>query len=340
MKTNKLYYRYLDPCGLFNHVLSLETAVGIQHKTNSDIIFYNDNFNDFFLNKPSNYDNKYSDMIARLKKQRIDDFFTWDSQDRFIFDYDIKRDKLQNIKTYDMFNIFLVDKNKTIKDINEFACNRSPVYFDETEINLKNTLVSYSYFFYHRDIELDTKIGSVSAKKEYKELAKKIADSLEDFDGIHLRMTDFSTYFYTVTQDMFNEAIKSFNSGRKIVISTDDPESSILKGIDNSVILLDKYIYENFFDDFKSLPIHDEIIFGLINNLVMHYSKDFIGTLGSSFTSYIQKNRINMGLNESFKWFNNLNYKKTENYSWTNSSIPDKMKSCWREWEECLLIKD
>jgi hypothetical protein len=339
MKTNKIYYKHLGPRGLFNQVLSLETAVGIQHKSGTDIIFYDDG-KSFWMNKPSSYDQKYNDMICQQTTQKIYDIFTWDSQDRFIFDHNITENNLLNIDKHDMANVFLVDKNKNIDSINEFGGTRYPIYLDGKDINLTNTLVSYSYFLYHRDLELDKKIASVSAKHEYKELAKKIAHSLGDFNGIHLRMTDFPIYVYRVTEEMFNEGIKSLNSGRKIVISTDDPDNYIFNNLDPSVIFLDKYIYENFFDDFKSLPISDEIVFGLINNLVMHYSKDFVGTLGSTYTSYIQKNRINMGLEKSWKFFNDLHYQKTGKYSWTRYPIADNAKGWWREWEESLLIKD
>jgi hypothetical protein len=339
MKTNKIYYKHLGPRGLFNHVLSLETAVGVQHKSGSEIVFYDDG-KMFWINKPSSFDKKYKDMISMQQKQRIDNLFCWDSSNNFTFDYNITENNLTNIRQYDMSNVFLVDQNKEMVNISEFGGTRAPIFLDEKDLNLTNTLVSYSYFLYHRDLELDKKISSVSAKKEYKELAKKIADSLGEFDGIHLRVTDFPIYVYRVTEDMFNKAISSFDSGRKIVISTDDPDSDMLKNIGKSAILLDKYIYENFFNEFKALPINDEIVFGLINNLVMHYSKDFIGTLGSTYTSYIQKNRINMGLNPSWKFFNDLNYQKTGKYSWTRYPIADNAKGWWREWEECLLVKE
>lgn len=338
MKTNKIYYKHLGPRGLFNQVLSLETAVGIQYKANTDIVFYDDD-KMFWMNKPSSYDKTYSNMISQQTTKKVADIFTWDSQDKFIFDYSISSNNLLDIEKHDMANVFLVDKNKNIDNINEFAGTRYPIYIDKKDINLTNTLVSYSYFFYHRDIDLDKKIASVSAKSEYKDLAKKIAYSLGEFDGIHLRMTDFPIYVYRVTEDMFNEAIRSFNSGRKIVVSTDDPDNYMIKNLGESAILLDKYIYENFFDEFRALPINDEIVFGLINNLVMHYSIDFIGTLGSTYTSYIQKNRVNMGLDPSFKFFNDLNYQKSGNYSWTRYPIADNAKGWWREWEECLLIK-
>jgi hypothetical protein len=338
MKTNKIYYKYLGPRGLFNHVVSLETAVGIQHKTNRDIIFYTEN-DPFIIIKPSDYDKKYKDMISTQKLCRIDDIFIWDSQDRFVFDYNLREDQLENIKEYNMFNYFLVDRNKEITKINEFASGRMPLYIDEEDINLTNTLSLYSYFFYHRDAGLDNKIASVLPKTEYLELAKKIAYSLGDFDGIHLRLTDFPTYIYTVTDSMFNEAINSLDSGRKIVVSTDEPDNGILKNLKVPIISLDNYIYENFFDEFKSLPIADEIVFGLINNLVMHYSKDFIGTLGSSYTSYIQRGRANMGLIPSWKCFTDLDYTKTGNYSWTNYPIGNDRKSWWKCWEESLLTK-
>jgi hypothetical protein len=339
MKTNTIYYNELGPRGLFNKVLILETAVAIQHKTNADVIFYA-NEHPFAINKPSNYDEKYKDMIYQQGSFKIDDIFSWDSQDRFIFDSTLRQNQLASVAECNMSRCFLVDKDKEVKNIDEFAGTRYPLYINTDSINFTNTLVSYSYFIYHRDKELDKKISSVSPHKSYLDLAKKIAISLGDFDGIHIRTTDFPIHVYAVTKEMFDEAVKSFKSGRKIVVSTDDPDSHVIKSLRSSAIFLDKYIYENFFDDFKSLPINNEIVFGLINNLVMHYSKDFIGTLGSTYTSYIQKGRVNMGLAPSWKCFNELNYIKTGNYSWTNYPIADNAKGWWREWEECLLIKD
>jgi len=338
MKRNKIYYKYLGPRGLFNQVVSLETAVGIQHKADTDIIFYTEE-HPFVINKPSDYDQKYEDMISPPVLRRIDDIFSWDSQNNFIFDYNLREEDLKHIDKYDMYECFLVDRNKETKNIEEFASGRSSLYIDNKDINFTNTLALYSYFFYHRDAELDKKIASVSPKVEYLNLAKKIANSLEDFDGIHLRLTDFPVYIHTVKKDMFVEAINSFDSGRKIVVSTDDSDNYILKNLNKPIISLDNYIYENFFHDFKSLPINDEIVFGLINNLVMHYSKDFIGTLGSSYTSYIQRGRANMGLTPSWKCFTDLNYEKTGLYSWTNYPVKNDAKSWWKCWEESVLIK-
>ena len=339
MKINTIYYNQLGPCGLFNQVLTLETAVAIQHKADADVILYG-NQNAFAISKPSNYDIKYKDMICPQESFKIDDIFSWESQDRFVFDSILREDQIKNVTQYNMSKCFLVDIDKEIKNIDEFAGTRYPFYINGENINFTNTLVSYSYFIYHREKELDKKISSVSAHKEYVDLAKKIAISLGEFDGIHARMTDFPIYIYRVTKEMFHEAIKYFNSGRKLVISTDDPDNHIFQSLGNSAIFLDKYIYENFYNEFKNLPINNEIVFGLINNLVMHYSKDFIGTLGSTYTSYIQKGRVNMGLTPSWKFFDDLNYQKNGTYSWTGYPVADNAKGWWREWEECLLIKD
>jgi hypothetical protein len=116
MKTDKIYYKYLGPRGLFNQVVSLETAVGIQHKANTDIIFYTEQY-PFVINKPSTYDQRYKDMISTQRLWRIDDIFSWDSQDKFIFDYKLREEDLNHIKKYDMFDYFLVDRNKETKNI-------------------------------------------------------------------------------------------------------------------------------------------------------------------------------------------------------------------------------
>jgi len=342
MQNNRIYYRLWNPAGLFNQVLSLETAVGVQHKSNANVILYNTatNANNFAIHSPNGYDTKYSKMISKQQKITIDDIFSWNSREHFTIKNEITKDCYAHAEKYNLSKFFLIDRDKEINNIKEFSSNRSPFYLSNNDMRFTNTLVSYSYFFYHRDTELDKSIESVSAKEEYVALAKKIAESLGDFDGIHLRLTDFPIFIYKVKDEMFNDAINSLNSGRKLVISTDDPDHYMLKNLNRSVIFLDNYIYENFYDDFKSLPFTDNIIFGLINNLVMHYSKDFIGTMGSTYTSYIQKNRVNKGLSPSWKFFNDLNYQKTGKYSWNNYPIEDGAKGWWREWEECLLIKE
>lgn len=341
MQTNKIYYRLWNPAGLFNQVLSLETAIGLQHKTNADVILYNvsNDAKDYKMSSPNYYDLRYSDMISLPQQITIDDIFSWNSKDRFTIMHGMIPDMLENKEKYNISNFFLVDKDKDKDNWTKFASNRSPLFLSNNEMNFTNTLISYSYFFYHRDAGLDSAIGSLSANDEYLSLAKKIAESLGEFDGIHLRLTDFPIYIYKVTDAMFNEAIESLDSGRKIVISTDDTNNKILNNLNKPVIFLDQYIYENFFDEFKALPFNDKVIFGLINNLVMHYSKDFIGTPGSTYTSYIQKGRVNKGLEPSWKFFGDLHYKKTDLYSWINYPIADGAKCWWREWEECLLIK-
>ena len=340
MGNSKVYYKLYNPCGLFNQVLSLEAAIGIQHKAKREMVIYNisNNSDGFSIYHPDIYGNRYSDMISKQQKIRIDDLFSWESQNQFTFNDELDKEQLQNIEKYSLFKFFLIDKGKELDNIKEFASNRFPFYIGDNDINLTRTLVSYSYLFYHRDKELDRQIGSLAPKNEYLNLAKKIAESLGDFDAIHLRLTDFPIYIYRVTQEMFDEAIESFDSGRKMVIATDDPDHAMLKNVKDSAIFLDKYIYENFVDEFKSLPFNDNVVFGLINNLVLHYSNEFVGTLGSTYTSYIQKGRIRNGLPASWKFFNDLSYKKSGTYSWTNYPIADEAKSWWREWEECSLI--
>jgi hypothetical protein len=168
MEKNKVYYKLYNPAGLFNQVLSLETAVGLQHKTKKDFVIYNasNNLNGFAIFSPSNYSSRYSDMISPQQNIRIDDLFCWNSQDRFVFDDQLNKETLKDINKYDLFKFFLIDKDKETDNVKEFASNRTPLYINEEQINCTKTLVSYSYFFYHRDKDLDAQIRSVSPKKE------------------------------------------------------------------------------------------------------------------------------------------------------------------------------
>jgi len=52
---------------------------------------------------------------------------------------------------------------------------------------------------------------------------------------------------------------------------------------------LDQYILDNFGKEFASFQYTDEVSFGILNNLVMYYSDKFIGTIGSTYSAYIQR---------------------------------------------------
>jgi hypothetical protein len=340
----RIFYKFYS-AGLINQTMSLEIAAGIHYKTNRPIILHNlsSNYAGFGerenpIHSPSTYCKIYSDLVSVNQYIRIDDIMSWQGKENFTFVND-EVDTLDNIQKIERLQLkALVDYETNSKDLELFLGHRESFILPQNEVHLTNTLNWYSRFFYHRDKDFDLKMKTVRFNQEYYDLAIKIAESLGKFNGVHLRLTDHIPNMYEVQLKLFEDAIDTFDKSLITVIATDDPKHEILSNTKHKFILLGEYIYENFFNEFKQLPFTDDVIFGLINNLVMHYSQDFIGTQGSTYSGYIQRCRINNGLPASWKMFEDLDYKPLGKYSWIGYNIDELAKSWWREWEESKFL--
>ena len=57
------------------------------------------------------------------------------------------------------------------------------------------------------------------------------------------------------------------------------------------MIFLDRFVLENYRDSFLSLPRHDGIALAFVAQRVAVHARDFVGSLSSTFTALIQRNR-------------------------------------------------
>ena len=171
-----------------------------------------------------------------------------------------------------------------------FSEGRERLLLDNyNNIHLKKTLGYYSRFFFDRDSSLDKSLSSVRFKPEYYQLAERIALSIGLFNGAHFRLTDHKGMFDPGT-NILDSGISKINSNLPIVMCTDQPNSELIKNSSYNYLMLDDYILNNFYKEFREFKFKEEVSFGILNNLVMHYSQDFIGTPGSTFSGYIQRN--------------------------------------------------
>lgn len=337
-----IYYKLWNPAGLINQLMSIELAVGIKEITNSDMTIYN------ILNGPnknvpiysgSRSHNKRGEVVDNSSSFLITDITNWKNKESYeiIEDYgysvDSKIDTIENlIGCYYDFN-----NNEDL----DFSEGREKVNFSDN-LHIKNTLGWYSRFFNNRSKELDAALFSVKFLPEYYELSEKIANSLGDFNGAHLRLTDHVSQRVLTTQEMFDSGISKINDGKPIVICTDEPDSQLLANRSNNFIMLDDYILKNFSKDFMSFRYRDEVSFGLLNNLVMHHSKKFVGTIGSTYTGYIHRG-MNQKSDIEWNWFDYLEnpiYKEVGSgkYSWNSTSGVDTNSKQWhREWKESRI---
>lgn len=342
--SNKIFYQFYNPTGMINQIMSLELAVGLAHETKKTlVVHYVSNNGDNLYNfrtvpifTPSKWYNKNRENFTNPDQfPHLLDLVNF-NQDLIFIDQKIDFFKQQEFMVEDMLSGYYYSKEDSISDDElQFAEGRQRLPLDKV-LHIKKTLGWYSRFFYNRDNALDNVLGSVKFKPVYYELAKKISDSLGAFQGMHLRLSDHVRMFET-TQGMFESWLNKFEQNSlPIVLSTCEPGHKMVEDNKHRVIMLDEYIVNNFRDEFMALPFQDEVVFGLICNLVLHDSINFVGTSGSTYTAYIHRVRHQRGI-ETWDFFDNPQKANGVPYSWNQYPLDLGRKMWWREWSESKL---
>jgi hypothetical protein len=342
--SNKIFFQLYNPTGMINQVMSLELAVGLAHETKKDlIVHYVSNAGDDLYNSrnvpiftPSRWHNEQrKDFTNPDQFPHLLDLINFNEDLTFI-DTKIDFFKQEEFVIDDTLNGYYYSNENEISE-NEllFAEGRQRIPLDKN-LHLKKTLGWYSRFFYNRSTELDNALKSVKFKDVYVDLAKKISNSLGSFQGMHLRLSDHIKMFDT-KQDMFESWLSIYENNKlPIVVSTCEPGNKMIQDNKHRFILLDEYIVNNFRDDFMSMPFQDEVVFGLICNLVLHDSVNFVGTSGSTYSAYIHRVRNQRGI-ETWDFFDNPSKATGEPYSWNGYPLEGGRKMWWREWQESKL---
>ncbi|HTV30633.1 MAG TPA: hypothetical protein VMF32_23010 [Xanthobacteraceae bacterium] len=176
-----------------------------------------------------------------------------------------------------------------------------------------NTLSFYSYFFYldwsSQSLALDA-LRKMQPKAPYADFARRVASDLGTFNAVHVRRGDFKvTEGVTTLVRAPEEAIRAldeqFKREDRLVVLTDeasDPFFDPIKAAFKDHVFLDHHILANYSRDFLDLPAHDSIALAYISQLVAGDSRDFVGSMRSTFTSLIQRMRGNRGREELFKF--------------------------------------
>ncbi len=345
MQKNKIFFQLWNPTGMINQVMSLELAVGLAHETKKETIvhYVSNNINKKngidigpIYTPSSFYNPQRKNFTDSLQFPNLIDILDWETDLILINEKIEKFPQEVNLIDSMMRNVYFSNESNITNDELSFAEKRTRISFDEN-IHIKHTLGWYSRFFYNRSKELDLALSKVKFKQEYYDFSNMIVKSLGDFSGGHLRLSDHIKMFNT-TQEMFENGLDILEQKNlPIVISTDEPSHHIITDNHNRFILLDQYIVNNFSKEFKELRFRDEVIFGLICNLVMHKSKNFIGTSGSTYTGYIQRIRNQNCLDMAWKFWDNPNQNFSGPFSWNNYSLSNDNKMWWREWPESKL---
>lgn len=345
--SNKIFFQLWNPTGMINQVMSFELAAGLAHETkNTTLIHFISNHGDNLYDyrkvpiyTPSRwYNNQRQGFTDPDQFPHLTDILEYDQNlDLILIDPKIESFRQNEFVVEEMMQKYYYSSEPEItEDELLFAEQRNRLDLNRT-VHLKNTLGWYSRFFYKRSPELDKALASVKFKQPYVDLAKKISDSIGPFQGMHLRLSDHLKMFNT-TREMFEYWLDRFEANNiPILLSTCEPGNEMVIANKHRVIMLDEIIVNNFSEEFKTLEFNDEVIFGLICNLVLHDSVNFVGTSGSTYTAYVHRKRNQRGL-ETWDFFDRPETTEYNNpYSWVGHSLEGGRKMWWREWPESKL---
>lgn len=330
--------------GMCNILMSIENAIIIAKLTNRDIIyFYSDKpvytygatsdkniFDLFDIN--FNYVHVNSNTITEPCEE-----IPYNFHDSVISLEDIPTPDFKNGRQNVIYLYSLKDKQKI-----------------KTKDN--KTLCFYSYLFYlnkDRKEIFDFVKNAIKPKKKYLDAAIGYRNSLlsvcpEGYNALAVRRGDYlfiqgATNKNYSAQDILNRI--SFKNNRCLCIISDEKDTSFFKPISD---VYPCYFINNLISEYN--PEFNGVENGLVQLLVGSFSEDFIGTIRSTFTSYIQRYRIYNGKEERFRFIYTTSEETALTENVMNESIDfgeqtwnrikmsqeDKRICFWlREWPEC-----
>lgn len=318
--------------GMINHLISLEIAVGLSAHYNIPITLYNFGLTTMY-NPLHRLGTGRKDLIEKDINSPIHlfDLLNWNSSG-----WDILAQVPKELDSYEKIHIshFYVDCDPSIND-NYYSTFKQLKLSNNLNYNFVSPVCFYSKVFKNRSSKIDMALAEIKWKTEYVKLASKISKELGDFSGIHLRSTDLNNTIFTVGDTDFLKGLNFLEQkSMPIVLSTDNTESEIVLKNKDKYMIIDQLIMENWYDSFKELPNSGETVLGLLSNLVMGYSKNFIGTPGSTYTAYIQR-CCNQRL-DNFEWnffggrYGTYHIQYTRKYG--------HFPRWWREFSESKLL--
>ena len=341
-----IFYQLYQPCGLFNQITSLETAVGLASRYKKQLIFHN-------ISNPPNADynnarvpiysanykfNKRENLIDSNVFPNISDLLDWENKDCNILINDVVDSFThEDLRVENLMLCYSAASENYSAQEDSFSEGRKRLFLENyNNVYLKNTLGYYSRFFFDRNSSLNKSLSSVRFKPEYYQLAEKVALSIGLFNGVHFRLTDHKGMF-DPDNSILDSGVSQINNGLPLVMCTDQPDSELIKNSSYNYLLLDEYILNNFYKEFREFKFKEEVSFGILNNLVMHYSQEFIGSPGSTYTGYIHRG-LNQKRDIQWRIFGEEEHLQDGPYSWNGYNNKDTFtKQWWREWKESKI---
>jgi len=226
-------------------------------------------------------------------------------------------------------------------------------------------LAWYSYFFHAagetRRRLLDA-VGSVQLHAPYRDLGAAIAADLGHYNVAHVRRTDFvrgNRAYAGVSPTRIAATLAAIlPTDEPLVIATEaDPGSTLfdpIRACFRDVVFLTDVILGDHTADFDALPFHEDNALGAITQDIAARAGRFVGTMGSTFTGFIQRERCRRDPSESFCYtadftprgpeFRNGQYVETHpgRYTWNRVRlrVEPETQAWMREWPEAVRSPD
>jgi len=342
-----LFFKMHNPTGMINQVMSVELAVGLAHETTRQIVMNYISSSGDTLNAvrvpvyaPSLQCNPQREGFCSTNRlPSIFDLLDIPTS-MILIDEDIQRFPQEDVCYSNVITDYYYSSADHVSEQElHFAEGRKRLHFEDGKnVHLKNTLGWYSRFFFNRSPQLDLELSKVRFKQEYLDFADLVVNSLGDFQGIHLRLSDHRVKMFETLEHEYAQALDRLeDNGLPIIICTDEPRDSMVQENLQRVTLLDEYVVSEFAEEFRRLPYNDEIVFGLVCMLVMERARYFIGTSGSTYSAYIQRRRNQQGMSMPWEFLDNPEQDATGPYSWNGYQLNAVQKMFWREWPESRL---
>ena len=336
--------------GMINQLMSLEVMVGLSALLKKEFRVYNlwDQYDPIGVSSPVHYRymNRLPELIGKETVKRLPDILDWDNEGWILEDKN-QPDEIEGHVTQCLFDKHYVNCQPQFHDgEDEFRGNFEVLELDPSiNYNFINVISFYCRCFFNRTKEVEDALKKIQWKQPYVDLANDIAKDLGTFSAIHLRDTDnFGTI--KIHPRHFENGINEIaQHGHPIILATDNPGSDMVTQLSGRFTLMEDIIREGWAQRFRELPYHDEVVLGLITNLVLAHSTEFIGTPGSTFTAYIHRQQQHRGkcdwrfldgiISSDQNPLNNTPSHPPGRYSWVEYPT---QPTWWREWPECSWI--
>ena len=166
------------------------------------------------------------------------------------------------------------------------------------------SLSLYSYFFYLPDdlrAELRRTIARVRPREPYRRLGEDIAAAFGDFNAVHIRRGDFMKLYYkdaAMTPQAIVENLSGvMPTGEPLLICTDASEDTeffapILAAYPKAVMIEQFVLREpTWRARLRDLPFNGDAALALVSQIVAGCARVFAGSLYSTFTAMIHRER-------------------------------------------------